>query len=74
VLENRWHSRTTHSRVPHPDSSAGRTFDWASLGVQQPNSPAGQQVHWEPGVRNKQISANRDNLEKLRLAGGTRIA
>ena len=25
--------------VPHPDSPAGRSFDWSSLSVPHPNSP-----------------------------------
>jgi hypothetical protein len=28
--------------VPHPDSPAGRSFDWSSLGVPHPNSHAGR--------------------------------
>lgn len=28
--------------VPHPNSPAGRNFDWSSLGIPHPNSPAGR--------------------------------
>ena len=40
-----WRSRR-HGRtpvdVPHPNSPAGRNFNWSSLGVPHPNSPAGR--------------------------------
>jgi hypothetical protein len=32
--------------VPHPNSPAGRIFDWSSLGVPHPNSPAGRIFDW----------------------------
>lgn len=39
---NDWPSRRRNSlEVPHPDSPAGRQFDWASVGAPHPNSPAG---------------------------------
>jgi hypothetical protein len=34
------------SPVPHPDSPAGRTFDWSAVGLPHPNSPAGRTFDW----------------------------
>jgi hypothetical protein len=32
--------------LPHPDSPAGRNFDWQSIGVPHPDSPAGRCLDW----------------------------
>ena len=36
----------TRARVVHPDSPAGRHFDWASLRIPHPDSPAGRHFDW----------------------------
>jgi hypothetical protein len=33
-------------RVPHPNSPAGRKFDWSPLGLPHPDSPAGRTFDW----------------------------
>ncbi len=38
--------QTDQVRVLHPDSPAGRHFDWASIGVPHPDSPAGRHFDW----------------------------
>jgi len=38
--------RFANSCLPHPDSPAGRDFDWQSLGMPHPGSPAGQGFDW----------------------------
>lgn len=38
--------RLSPLRVPHPRSSAGRHFDWSSLGAPHPDSPAGRRFDW----------------------------
>lgn len=38
--------RGSPSRVPHPNSPAGKHFDWSSLGVPHPDSPAGRHFDW----------------------------
>lgn len=54
---NRWHSHRPaasgsslqHSQlahVPHPNSPAGRAFDWGSVGLPHPHSPAGRAFDW----------------------------
>jgi hypothetical protein len=35
-----------NSRVPHPDSPAGREFDWQSIGLPHPDSPTGRHFDW----------------------------
>jgi hypothetical protein len=41
-MSDRPKRRRTPLDVPHPNSPAGRSFDWSSLGVPHPNSPAGR--------------------------------
>jgi hypothetical protein len=40
---NDWRKRRRSAfGLPHPNSPAGRIFDWSSSGIPHPNSPAGQ--------------------------------
>ena len=46
--------------LPHPNSPAGRTFDWSSLGVPHPNSPASLTFDWlSVGVAHPNSSVGR---------------
>ena len=41
--------RRTTLDIPHPDSPAGRSFDWSSVGAPHPSSPAGRNFdYWSP--------------------------
>ena len=38
--------RFANSGLPHPDSPAGRDFDWQSIDMPHPDSPAGRLFDW----------------------------
>jgi hypothetical protein len=42
---NNWSKRpSVPLNVPHPESPAGRSFDWSALGVPHPNFTAGRML------------------------------
>ena len=56
--------RRTPSDVPHPNSPAGRNFDYSALGVPHPNSPAGRSFDYSSslGVPHPNSPAGRAGL------------
>jgi hypothetical protein len=50
--------------VPHPDSPAGRNFDYSALDVPHPNSPAGRNFDYSSslGVAHPNSPAGRSGL------------
>jgi hypothetical protein len=45
-MADKWWKYRIPETVPHPDSAAGRNFDWSSLGLPHPDTPAGRNFDW----------------------------
>jgi hypothetical protein len=70
--------RYANSCLPHPDSPAGRDFDWQSIGMPHPYSPAGRYFDWSSvGLQNPDSPAGRNYFgagtrpSALAIAAGT---